>query len=290
MKFILQQYKGDITLFVTIIVSAVMLILLLALSQKITVESRISRENLYSQQAIQAANTGIDAWEYRLAQTGDVTLTTSPTGSIINGPLQNWPNSNITGKTITDSSGKEWIELSSVGGSSIQYRVEFQVGNPAAIPPTKPLIISKGRVVRDNTIIERTLEQDFQTIATPTPPLYVGPPVPIGVTTHSFNNTTDQDISLTWTSGIINVISESKTAPDGIDSTGNEAKHYTITLPPTNNYNNLVVTAQSTAAGDFDPNITIARLEKFSPTVWKVWFKRSSGVNTYVGRFTITGE
>ncbi len=164
MKHISQQYKGDITLFVTIIVSAVMLILLLALSQKITAESRISRENLYSQQAIQAANTGIDAWEYRLAQTRDVVLTTSSTGSIINGSSQNWPNgnSNITGESIqTDSSGKDWIVLSSVGGSSIQYRVEFQAGNTLVSPTIPPLIIAKGRVVRDNTIIERTLEQKF---------------------------------------------------------------------------------------------------------------------------------
>lgn len=159
MKHISQQYKGDITLFVTIIVSAVMLILLLALSQKITVESRISRENLYSQQAIQAANTGIDAWEYRLAQTGDVALTTSPTGSIINGSWQNWPNGNAPIAEV-DSTGK-WIVLSSVGGSSIQYRVEFQAGNTLVSPTIPPLIIAKGRVVRDNTIIERTLEQKF---------------------------------------------------------------------------------------------------------------------------------
>ena len=155
MKHISQQYKGDITLFVTIIVSAVMLTLLLALSQKVTVESRISRENMYSQQALQAANTGIDAWQYQWTQGGGVDITQTN--------LTNWPNTNTntTGETIiTDSSGKEWIELSSVGGSSIQYRVEFQAGNTAT-PRILPSIIAKGRVVRGNTIIERTLEQQF---------------------------------------------------------------------------------------------------------------------------------
>ena len=153
MKHISQQYKGDITLFVTIIVSAVMLILLLALSQKVTVESRISRENMYSQQALQAANTGIDAWQYQWTQGGGVNITQTN--------LTNWPNSNTTGETTEDSSGKDWIVLSSVGGSSIQYRVEFQAGNTLVTPTIPPLIIAKGRVVRGNTIIERTLEQQF---------------------------------------------------------------------------------------------------------------------------------
>jgi hypothetical protein len=136
-------------------VSATMLILLLALSQKVTVESRISRENMYSQQALQAANTGLDAWQYQWVQKGDVDIAI---------PLNStWPNSSTIGETIeTDSSGKEWIELSSVGVSSIQYRVEFQAGNILVTPPILPLIIAKGRVVRGNTIIERTLEQAFQ--------------------------------------------------------------------------------------------------------------------------------
>jgi hypothetical protein len=164
MKHISQQYKGDITLFVTIIVSAVMLILLLALSQKVTVESRISRENMYSQQALQAANTGIDAWQYQWTQGGGVDITQTN--------LANWPNIN----TPTEEKDGEWIELSSVGGSSIQYRVEFQAGNTLVTPTIPPLIIAKGRVVRGNTIIERTLEQAFQTIAvsTPTPTLTLG--------------------------------------------------------------------------------------------------------------------
>jgi hypothetical protein len=145
MKHISQQYKGDITLFVTIIVSAVMLILLLALSQKVTVESRISRENMYSQQALQAANTGIDAWQYQWTQKDTIDINSTIPAN------RNWPNSET----------EEWIVLSNVGGSSIQYRVEFQAGNTVVSPPTLPLIIAKGRVVRGNTIIERTLEQQF---------------------------------------------------------------------------------------------------------------------------------
>ena len=158
MKHNLQQYKGDITLFVTIMVSATMLILLLALSQKVTVESRISRENMYSQQALQAANTGLDAWQYQWVQKGTIDITI---------PLKStWPNSSTIGETIkTDSSGKEWIELSNVGVSSIQYRVEFQAGNTLVTPPILPLIITKGKVVRGNTIIERTLEQQFNKIS-----------------------------------------------------------------------------------------------------------------------------
>jgi type II secretory pathway pseudopilin PulG len=150
-----QQYKGDITLFVTIIISAIMLILLLALSQKITVESRISRENLYSQQALQVANTGIDAWQYQWVQNNTID-TAIPLNST-------WPNSNTTGETIiTDADGNDWIELSLIGGSSLQYRVEFQPGNISA--GISPRIISKAKVVRANTIIERTLEQNFQTL------------------------------------------------------------------------------------------------------------------------------
>jgi Tfp pilus assembly protein PilX len=153
MKHISQQYKGDITLFVTIIVSAVMLILLLALSQKVTVESRISRENMYSQQALQAANTGLDAWQYQWTQNTTIDINSTIPAN------RNWPNSETEETTVT-SSGKEWIVLSNVGGSSIQYRVEFQAGNTAT-PRILPSIIAKGRVVQGNTIIERTLEQQF---------------------------------------------------------------------------------------------------------------------------------
>lgn len=166
MKHISQQYKGDITLFVTIIVSAIMLILLTSLSQKISVESRISRESLYSQQALQAANTGIDAWQYQAAQTGNVDITTLTAGAD-----KNWPNINATEEEIVKDTltNIDWIELSQEGASSIQYRVEFKAGNATTIPLTPPSIISQGRVVRGNIIIERTLQQEFKTAPTPTP-------------------------------------------------------------------------------------------------------------------------
>jgi hypothetical protein len=176
MKHISQQYKGDITLFVTIIVSAIMLILLTSLSQKISVESRISRESLYSQQALQAANTGIDAWQYQVAQTDNIDIT-----SLTAGADKNWPNINAIGVESLDSSDT-WIVLSTEGLSSIQYRVEFKAGNATTIPLTPPSIISQGRVVRGNIIIERTLQQEFKTAPTPTPATITPTPTPATIT------------------------------------------------------------------------------------------------------------
>lgn len=137
------MYKGDITLLTVIMLSAIMLIILGSLSQKSSIESVISRENLYSQQAIQAANTGLDAWQYQFVQ-GPVDITD---------PLeQDWP-------TIASSPTgiQGWIALPGVAGGSIEYQVKYvpvSGGNPAKI-------ISTGRVTRGSIIIERTLEQEF---------------------------------------------------------------------------------------------------------------------------------
>ncbi len=137
------MYKGDITLLTVIMLSAIMLIILGSLSQKSSIESVISRENLYSQQALQAANTGLDAWQYQFVQ-GPVD---------INEPLErDWP-------TIASSpSGvQQWIPLPGGPGGTIEYQVKY-------IPPSGGVpaqIISTGRVTRGALIIERTLEQEF---------------------------------------------------------------------------------------------------------------------------------
>lgn len=129
--------QGDISLLVTLLVCSIILILLAPLAQKVSVESKISRENLMSQQAVQAAKTGLDAWLYNFVKSNDVITSTGP---IIQ---SNWPNSG-------------WAELDSTLG--IQYRVEFipkSTTNPVA------RIISTGRVNRDGFTIERALEEEF---------------------------------------------------------------------------------------------------------------------------------
>ncbi len=131
-----KSKKGDISLLATLLACSILLILLAPIAQKITVESKISRENLMSQQAIQAAKTGIDAWLYEF---------TKPTGSnidITNSSKKNWPNSG-------------WAELDSTLG--IQYQVEF-IPKSGSTPAR---IKSTGRVNRDGFTIERALEEEF---------------------------------------------------------------------------------------------------------------------------------
>lgn len=135
--------KGDISLLVTLLVCSILLILLAPISQKVSVESKISKENLMSQQAVQAAKTGLDSWIYEF---------TKPTGSkidITNSSKRNWPNSDTPPTLDVDG---DWLVLDSTSG--IQYQVKFQPrsgSNPARI-------ISIGRVKRDSFTIERILE------------------------------------------------------------------------------------------------------------------------------------
>jgi type II secretory pathway pseudopilin PulG len=131
-----QFKKGDISLLVTLLVCSIILILLAPIAQKVSVESKISKENLMSQQAVQAARTGLDAWIYEF---------TKPTGSKIDITIpskQNWPN------------GNRWIDLDSTSG--IQYQVKFQPKSGS----TPARIISTGRVNRDGFTIERVLEDE----------------------------------------------------------------------------------------------------------------------------------
>lgn len=131
-----KSKKGDISLLVTLLVCSIILILLAPIAQKVSVESKISRENLMSQQAIQAAKTGLDAWLYNFVKSNDVITSTGP---IIQ---SNWPNSG-------------WAELDSTLG--IQYQVEF-IPKSASTPAR---IKSTGRVNRDGFTIERALEEEF---------------------------------------------------------------------------------------------------------------------------------
>jgi len=145
MRNILETRKGDISLIIVILISGIMLILLLPLSQKITVESNISRENLMSQQAIQAARTGLDEWKFNLVE-----------GKIDTSPLStttNWPNINTPSNVQRDG---DWIILSSNGNQQIQYQIIF---NNTSVPS----ITAKGRVKNNNNnfTIERTLTESF---------------------------------------------------------------------------------------------------------------------------------
>jgi len=124
-----QFRKGDITLLVTMLVCLTIIILLLPIANKITVESKISKENLMSQQAVQAAKTGLDAWRYNFAKQ------TSPL-----------PQSDPS-ETLLDP------------GLGIYYQVEYF----PAVGTAKPYLVSTGQVKRDSGawIIERTLEEVF---------------------------------------------------------------------------------------------------------------------------------
>jgi hypothetical protein len=124
MKQILKHNlkKGDISILVTILISSIILILLTPISQKLSIESQISKENLMSQQAVQAAKTGLDAWMYEVSRIGTFI---PDTNEIIN-------NSN----------------------PRIEYKVKFEDGVNK--------LISTGIVTQGNLTIERTLEQTFQ--------------------------------------------------------------------------------------------------------------------------------
>jgi len=128
--------RGDIAVFMTIMISTIMMTLLLGITQKVTLESRLTRENLSSQQAIQAANTGIDAWQYAL-RTGDVDITN--------------PGNNANVPNISN----EWVVLLDENNRVIEYRVEYNTSNNI------PKIISTGRVTQANRTIERRLELVF---------------------------------------------------------------------------------------------------------------------------------
>ena len=105
---------------------------------------------------------------------------------------------------------------------------------------------------------------------------------------HNFDNNINQNTNLDHIGAIRSVTAESKEAPDGLYSTGREAKHYTVTLQ--NDTENLNITpGDGTAGGRADSGITHAKTEKTGAGQFKIWFNRAKGANTYVSDFTITG-
>ncbi|MEY3471158.1 MAG: hypothetical protein RLZZ223_508 [Candidatus Parcubacteria bacterium] len=139
MKEITKVKKGDISVLVTILVSSILLIFLTTLSQKVSSEARIARENLMSQQAIQAAKTGLDAWKYQYIQGG-----VDPTSDLD----KNWPNSKAYSENLKDN----WVVLKVVGGVEISYRVELR---------SSDTIVGYGRAVRGKMQVERSFENVF---------------------------------------------------------------------------------------------------------------------------------
>jgi len=118
-----------------------------------------------------------------------------------------------------------------------------------------------------------------------TPP----PPPPKMKVFHTFDNYADQDINVRTEGDIESVVTESKTAKDGLYSTDFAAKHYTVTF--NRDFRDISVEpGDVTGGGRDDSGITVARIEKMGPRVFKVWFNRAKGANTYVNEFTVTGN
>lgn len=146
--------KGDISLIIVVLVSGIILSFLIPLSQKLSVEANIARENLMSQQAIQAAKVGLEDWKYNLNR-DETTI------QIFGIPLPataKWPNINTISIPNPPTVDGDWIVMDSTAGNRILYKVEY-------IPPVGPSlarIIATGRVERGNLTIDRTLEESFQ--------------------------------------------------------------------------------------------------------------------------------
>ena len=105
---------------------------------------------------------------------------------------------------------------------------------------------------------------------------------------HNFDNNINRNTNLDFIGSIKAVTAELKEAPDGLFSTGREAKHYTVTLQ--NDIENInIIPGDGTAGGRADSGITHAKTEKVGAGQFKVWFNRSKGANTCVSDFIITG-
>jgi cytoskeletal protein RodZ len=117
-----KSKKGDISILVTLLVCSIILVLLAPIAQKLTVEARISKENLMSQQAIQAAKTGLDHW------------------------LQRWV-------------GNEEEELLD---GKINEQITYKVTSRRDDSAFKLIITSTATVTVGSTKVERSLEQTFE--------------------------------------------------------------------------------------------------------------------------------
>lgn len=62
----MKMEKGDITLLIVFMVVSIMSFMLIFLSQRVAVQIQRDRQGVASQQALQAANTGIEQWLYEL--------------------------------------------------------------------------------------------------------------------------------------------------------------------------------------------------------------------------------
>ena len=188
-----KSKKGDISLLVTLLVCSIILILLAPLAQKISVESNISRENLMSQQAIQAAKTGLDEFKYNL---NNMSLNEFDLSTV-----QEWPNSSTSTSNITQDkdSRKYWVELDNDLGT--QYRIEYI---PSKDPSVDPKIIARARVKKNSFTIERTFEENIKRIPDNCPGLNHSatrtqscPSGQVGVITEQCNDGTIKPISNT---------------------------------------------------------------------------------------------
>jgi hypothetical protein len=65
-----KKLRGDVSMFVTIMVVGVMMILLTTITQKTANELIRNRRAFSSQQAFQAANSGLERWLFEFRETG----------------------------------------------------------------------------------------------------------------------------------------------------------------------------------------------------------------------------
>lgn len=149
MKYKALFKKGDITLLVTLLVCGIILALLTPFAQRVTVESNISRENLMSQQAIQAANTGLGAWEFYIGTSANFDNTTSQDTNNLPNFILNLPKDG------------DWIVLDEIPGNRVLYKVVYY---PPTAPDNTAKIIATGRVEKGSLTIDRALEKSFASL------------------------------------------------------------------------------------------------------------------------------
>jgi len=65
-----KKLRGDVSIFVTLMIVGVMLILLSTITQKTAKELIRTRKAFNSQQAFQAANSGLERWLFEFRETG----------------------------------------------------------------------------------------------------------------------------------------------------------------------------------------------------------------------------
>lgn len=117
-------------------------------------------------------------------------------------------------------------------------------------------------------------------------------PIKIGNLNHTFNNVTDTNTFFEYSGAIVFAKAESPGAPDAQVGTSTNLKHYIITMNKP--YTSIIVSnISSTTAGGGSGVDTSGpqKVEKVSgsDTQWRVWFRKTTGFNTYVRSFTVEG-